>query len=113
VAVALFAASAMHVLPGASSTLAWAGLATLLVWAGFRRRSRLLRRLGLGLFAVVIARVAVWDLWQRPLQLGVLFAVGALLLAGSWLYARLGARLADALREEGGAAPGAGKGAAA
>lgn len=109
VAVGLFAAAAMHVLPGAASTLAWAALATLLVWAGFRRRSHLLRRLGLGLFAVVIARVAVWDLWQRPLQAGVLFAVGALLVAASYLYARLGARLADALREKG--VPARGKGA--
>jgi hypothetical protein len=109
VAVGLFAASAMHALPGAYSTLAWAVLATLLVWAGFRRRSRLLRRLGLGLFAVVIGRVAVWDWWQRPLRVGVLLAVGALLLAASYLYARLGARLADALGDEG--APG--KGAAA
>jgi uncharacterized membrane protein len=113
VAVALFAASAMHVLPGALSTLAWAALATLLVGAGFRRRSRLLRMLGLGLFAVAIARVLVWDLWQRPLQLGVLFAVGALFLAASYLYARLGARLAEALRDEGRGTPGAGKGAAA
>jgi hypothetical protein len=110
VAVALFAAAAMHVLPGAFSTLAWAALAMLLVWAGFRRRSRLLRMLGLGLFGVVIARVAVWDLWQRPLQVGVLFSVGALLVAASYLYARLGARLAEALRESRGAP---GKGAAA
>lgn len=113
VAVALFAAAAMHVLPGATSTLAWAALATLLVWAGFRRRSRLLRMLGLGLFAVVIVRVVAWDAWQRPLQLGVLLAVGALLVVASYLYARLGARLAEALREEGRAPPRAGRGAAA
>ena len=108
VAVGLFAASAMHALPGAYSTLAWAALAILLVWAGFRRRSLLLRSLGLGLFAVVIARVAIWDVWQRPVQVGVLFAVGALLLAASYLYARLGARLADALRDERAPAPGKG-----
>lgn len=106
VAVGLFAAAAMHVLPGAYSTLAWAGLATLLVWAGFRRRSGLLRALGLGLFGVVIARVVAWDLWQRPLQVGVLFTVGAALLFASWLYARLGGRLVAVLQERRGSPPG-------
>jgi len=96
VAVALLAVAAMHAMPGAASTLAWAVLATLLVAAGFRRRSPLLRWLGLGMFAATIVRVAVWDAWRlhSSWEVGVIVAVGVLALAGSYLYARWANRLA-------------------
>jgi hypothetical protein len=99
--VAFLATAAALLLPGAGSTLAWAALATALVGAGFARRSRLVRSLGLGLFAATVAKLALWDVWTLPRawQVGVLLAVGALLLAASYLYARHGARLVELLRE--------------
>ncbi|HEU4382279.1 MAG TPA: DUF2339 domain-containing protein [Anaeromyxobacteraceae bacterium] len=88
-------------LPGAGSTLCWAGLATLLVGAGFARQSRLTRSLGLGLFAATVLKVALWDLWRlgRAWQVSVLLAVGALLLLASYFYARRGGRPREAAAE--------------
>jgi len=98
--VAFLAAAATLLLPGAASTLAWAAFATGLVGAGFARRSRLVRSLGLCLFAATMAKLALWDVWTLPrgYRIGVLVGVGALLLAASYLYARHGARLVDLLR---------------
>ena len=94
-------------LPGAGSTLFWAGLATLLVGAGFARQSRLTRSLGLGLFAATVLKVALWDLWTlgRTWQVSVLLAVGALLLLASYFYARRGGRAREAPAERPGPAP--------
>ncbi len=88
-------------LPGAGSTLAWAGFATALVGVGFARSSRLVRSLGLGLFAATILKVALWDLWTlgRAWQVSVLLGVGALLLVASYFYARRGGRARDILAE--------------
>jgi uncharacterized membrane protein len=88
-------------LPGAGSTLAWAGLATALVGAGFVRASRLTRSLGLGLFAATVLKVALWDLWTlgRAWQVSVLLGVGALLLVASYFYARRGGRVREILAE--------------
>ncbi len=88
-------------LPGAGSTLCWAGLATLLVGAGFARQSRLTRSLGLGLFAATVLKVALWDLWTlgRAWQVSVLLGVGALLLLASYFYARRGGRAREAPAE--------------
>ncbi len=88
-------------LPGAGSTLAWAGFATALVAAGFARSSRLVRSLGLGLFAATVLKVALLDLWTlgRAWQVSVLVGVGALLLVASYFYARRGGRPRDVLAE--------------
>jgi len=105
-AVALFAGSASLLIPGAGATLAWALLATLLVVAGFAGRSSLVRSLGLGLFAATLAKLALWDVWTLPraYQVPVFLAVGALLLAASYLYARRGGKLRE-IWKEGEAAP--------
>jgi Predicted membrane protein (DUF2339) len=78
----------------AAATVAWAAGATALVVGGFAARSALTRRLGLGVFAAALAKLALWDVWRlaRGYQVGVFVAVGALLLAASYLYARRGAR---------------------
>jgi hypothetical protein len=95
--VAFLAVAAALAWPGAESTLAWAALAIALVAAGLARRSRLVRSLGLGLFAATVAKLATWDAWTLPRawQVGVFLGVGALLLAASYLYARAGARLGE------------------
>jgi predicted membrane protein DUF2339 len=76
----------------AAGTVAWAVCATALVVGGFAARSALARRLGLGVFAATLAKLAFWDVWRlaRSYQILVFVAVGALLLAASYLYARRG-----------------------
>jgi hypothetical protein len=100
-AVALFAGSAALLIPGAGATLAWALVATLLVVAGFAGRSSLVRSLGLGLFAATLVKLALWDVWTLPraYQVPVFLAVGALLLAASYLYARRGGKLRELWKE--------------
>ncbi len=104
--VALFAGAASLFLPGAGATLAWALFATLLVVSGFARGSSLVRSLGLGLFAATLVKLALWDVWTLPraYQVPVFLAVGALLLAASYLYARRGGKLRE-LWNKGEAAP--------
>src|SRR5581483_10339784 len=70
---------------------------------GFGRKDRLHRYLGLGLFAVTLLKLALWDVWrlQRVYQILVLVAVGALLLGASFLYARFGKRLVTLVRDGG------------
>ncbi len=101
VAMAFAVVGVTFPLPGAGSTLAWAGLATALVGAGFVRQSRLTRSLGLGLFAATVLKVALWDLWTlgRTWQVSVLLGVGALLLVASYFYARRGGRARELLPE--------------
>ncbi|MFL5302141.1 MAG: hypothetical protein ACJ79R_17540, partial [Anaeromyxobacteraceae bacterium] len=45
-----------------------------------------------GVFAATLAKLAFWDVWRlaRSYQILVFIAVGALLLAASYLYARRG-----------------------
>ncbi|MFL5262246.1 MAG: DUF2339 domain-containing protein, partial [Anaeromyxobacteraceae bacterium] len=76
----------------AAGTVVWAVCATALVVGGFAARSALARRLGLGVFAATLAKLAFWDVWRlaRSYQILVFIAVGALLLAASYLYARRG-----------------------
>jgi hypothetical protein len=100
-AVALFALSASFLVPGAGATLAWALLATALVAAGFASGISLVRSLGLGLFAATLGKLALWDVWTLPrgYQVPVFLAVGVLLLAASYLYARRGGRLRELWKE--------------
>ncbi len=93
---------------GAGSLDAWTTLvlgvyAAVLVAIGFAARERVHRWLGLGLFAVTLGKLAVHDVWrmERPYQIAVFLAVGALLLGASFLYARYGARLVELLRGSG------------
>jgi len=80
--------------------------AAALVGIGFAARDRLHRVLGLGLFAIALLKLGVWDVWQleRLYKTIVLVGMGVLLLSASFLYARFGPRLAALLRD-GTAAP--------
>jgi hypothetical protein len=84
-----------------ATTLVLGAWAALLVGAGFAARSALHRWLGLALFAVTLGKLALWDVWRlsRLYQIGVFTAVGALLLAASYLYARHGSRLLGLLKQ--------------
>ena len=88
------------------TTLALGLYAAALVALGFAARERLHRWLGLGLFGLTLAKLALHDVWsmERAYQIAVLLAVGALLLGASFLYARHGARLTELLRGRSGAA---------
>lgn len=86
---------------GMVATLVFGTFAALLVAAGFAARSALHRWLGLGLFGITLAKLALWDAWRLPrvYQIGIFLAVGALLLAASYLYARHGGRILDLLKQ--------------
>jgi len=86
-----------------ATTLVLGVWAALLVGVGFAARSALHRWLGLALFAATLGKLALWDVWNlsRLYQIGVFTAVGALLLAASYLYARHGSRLIDLLKQGG------------
>ncbi len=83
-----------------AATLVLGAFAALLVAAGFAARSAFHRWLGLGLFVITLAKLALWDVWRLPrlYQIGVFLAVGILLLAASYLYARHGSRILDLLK---------------
>ncbi len=91
-----------------ATTLVLGVWAALLVGVGFAARSALHRWLGLVLFAGTLGKLAFWDVWKlsRLYQIGVFTAVGALLLAASYLYARHGGRLIDLLKQGGRGGPG-------
>jgi hypothetical protein len=83
------------------TTLSMAGYAALLIAVGFGLREKLHRYLGLGLFAITLGKLVLWDVWHLPrlYQTLVLVALGALLLSASFLYARFGKRLVTLLRD--------------
>ena len=83
------------------TTLVFSAYAAVLVGIGFGGRNRLHRYLGLGLFAVALGKLVLWDVWHLPrlYQMLVLILIGALLLGASFLYARFGRRLAALIRE--------------
>jgi hypothetical protein len=61
------------------------------------------RWLGLTALALVVLKLAAWDIWMLPRlhRVLVLLAVGGLLLGAGFLYARFGARLRGLLRGAG------------
>ncbi len=83
------------------TTVVMALYASMLVSIGFGARSRNSRLLGLSLFALTLGKLARWDIWHlaRIYQMVVLVALGALMLASSYLYARFGKRLVTLLRD--------------
>ena len=64
--------------------------ASALVAAGVALRSTINRILGLGLFALVIAKLYLLDVWSlsRGFRITAFLALGALLLLVSYLYSR-------------------------
>ena len=83
------------------TTLSMTSYAALLIGLGFGLREKLHRYLGLGLFAITLGKLVLWDVWHLPrlYQTLVLVAMGALLLSASFLYARFGKRLVTLLRD--------------
>lgn len=60
------------------------------------------RLLGLGLFAIVVGKLYLYDIWQlgRLYRILAFVAVGGLLLSGSYLYSRYRHRLLALLQDE-------------
>jgi hypothetical protein len=83
------------------TTLVLGLYAALLVGVGFLAREMFHRWLGLALFAATLGKLLLHDVWQlaRPYQVLVFLAVGALMLAAAFLYARYGRRILGMLRE--------------
>jgi uncharacterized membrane protein len=83
-----------------SVLLATYGLAALA--HGISREFRLHRLLGLGLFAVVVVKLYLFDIWQlgRLYRILAFVAIGGLLLSGSYLYSRYRHRLLALLQDE-------------
>jgi len=85
----------------AVTSLVLAVCAALLVGGGFVFRDAFHRWLGLGLFAIVLGKLVLADVWRlsRLQQVAVFLIIGCLLLAAAFLYARFGRRIAAALRD--------------
>ncbi len=83
------------------STLILGVYAAGLLGLGFCARNQLHRLLGLGLLAVTLLKLALFDVWSldRIYQMLVLVGVGSLLVAAGFLYARFGRRLVALLRD--------------
>jgi predicted membrane protein DUF2339/uncharacterized protein DUF3999 len=85
------------------ATVVLAIYAAILLVIGFLFRNFVHRILGIVLFAVTLGKLVLWDVWElaRIYQIIVLVAVGLLLLAGGFLYARFGQRLKTLLVDTG------------
>lgn len=83
-----------------SLLLALYGLA--LVAQGMARNFRFHRVLGLGLFALVVVKLYLYDIWQldRFYRILAFVVLGALLLSGSFLYSRYRHRLLELLKHD-------------
>jgi len=88
-----------------TTTLVLSVAAAALLALGFAVRSALHRYLGLALFFIAVAKLALWDVWsvERVYQILLLTGVGALLVAGGFLYARFSSRLLALIRTGGAA----------
>ena len=84
------AAESLRNLENTSVSILIAAYAVLLIGLGILNRSIVDRVLGLGLIAVVVGKLYLYDVWQlRPTYRVVVFAgLGVLLLATSYLYSR-------------------------
>jgi len=73
-----------------------------LVAQGISRNFRLHRVLGLGLFALVVAKLYLFDIWQldRFYRILAFVVLGGMLLSGSFLYSRYRHRLLAMLQDE-------------
>ena len=73
-----------------SLTALWASYATIGLVIGIIKRSRPLRLAALGLLAIPIAKVFVYDVFalEREYRIGAFMGLGVLLLVGGYLYQR-------------------------
>jgi hypothetical protein len=84
------------------TTLVLGLAAAVLVAIGFAARQVLQRWLGLALFAITLAKLLLFDVWRlsRLQQIAVFLAIGVLMLAAAFLYARFGNRILRLLSDE-------------
>jgi hypothetical protein len=84
------AAENLHNVESTSLSILMAGYAVLLIGLGILNRSPVDRVLGLGLIALVVGKLYLYDVWQlRQMYRVVAFGgLGVLLLATSYLYSR-------------------------
>ncbi len=85
------------------ATVVLAVYAAGLLVCGFVLRNLPHRIFGIVLFGVTLGKLVFWDIWElaRIYQIIVLVAVGLLLLAGGFLYARFGERIKTLLADSG------------
>ncbi len=88
---------AMHVV----LSVFWSLNATLVLMLGFLRQVALLRHMALGLFAVTVAKVFIFDLGHLEMVYRIIsfMVLGVLLLFASYLYQRLSSRLSAGLAD--------------
>ncbi len=86
-----------------ATTLVLGLSAAALLGAGFLARDAFHRWLGLALFVITVAKLALVDAWrlERLHQIVLFTGTGALLVAGGFLYARFGQRIAALMRDRG------------
>lgn len=84
------------------SSLIFAGYGFQFLASGFARRAALPRILGLILFAVVIIKLYIYDIWLLDVTYRIIaFTVlGGMLLAGSYLYSRFRDKLSTLIKDE-------------
>jgi uncharacterized membrane protein len=73
-----------------SLTVLWAIYAIILLAVGISKRQRLLRLGALGLFAIAVAKVFLYDVWalQTIYRVAAFTGLGILLIVGGYLYQR-------------------------
>jgi uncharacterized membrane protein len=89
---------------------AWAGIALLLVWFGFRRGASTLRIGGIALLVATLAKLFLFDLGQlQAMARAVSFiAVGVISLIGAVIYRRMAERADEGGRQAGRGVPSTG-----
>ncbi len=84
------------------SSLIFAGYGFQFLASGFARRSAFPRILGLILFAIVIVKLYIYDIWllEVTYRMIAFIALGGMLLAGSYLYSRFRDKLSTLIKDE-------------
>jgi hypothetical protein len=84
------------------SSLIFAGYGFQFLVSGFARRSALPRILGLILFAIVIVKLYIYDIWLLDVTYRIIafMALGGMLLAGSYMYSRFRDKLSTLIKDE-------------
>ena len=88
----------LPMLRGGFVTIVWAAVASALLAAGIVRRVKVARLMGLGILALSVAKLMLVDTSSlaTPGRVGVFAAVGALLIAGAFLYLKFRNRFEEA-----------------
>ncbi|BDC52483.1 hypothetical protein F183_A47980 [Bryobacterales bacterium F-183] len=83
------------------SSLILAGYGFQFIASGFARRAAFPRILGLILFGIVIVKLYIYDIWLLAVgyRMVAFIALGAMLLAGSYLYSRFRDKLSTLIRD--------------